>query len=215
MLRLDAFGREEFLAGIERFRGMRWVTVLRVDRAPGRRSERVAGRVGPAAALPSRSAYASCPRSRSSVAVTAARPGSTSRTRRCGLGVEYDGAEWHSSPSSWRTTGRAATTSPTTAGSSGRCGAATSSVATGRASRCIRPGCRRGPRWPPPVSPTSTADAPTRAPAKTRRLGAVRRARRADSGQKMMSPDLRRERSSWRASSRMSSASLSERRSFT
>ena len=34
-------------------------------------------------------------------------------------------------------------------------------------------------------------------------------------GQKMMSPDLRRVRSSVRASSRMSSASLSERRSFT
>ncbi len=34
-------------------------------------------------------------------------------------------------------------------------------------------------------------------------------------GQKMMSPDLRRERRSWRASSRMSAASLSERRSFT
>ncbi len=37
----------------------------------------------------------------------------------------------------------------------------------------------------------------------------------AVSGQKMMSPDLRRERSSSRASSRMSAASASERRSFT
>jgi|GEM_PF-4952877 hypothetical protein len=40
-------------------------------------------------------------------------------------------------------------------------------------------------------------------------------AARGNPGQKMMSPDLRRERSNAMASSRMTSASLSERRSFT
>ena len=50
-------------------------------------------------------------------------------------------------------------------------------------------------------------------PGPSERGSAVRRAQLA--GQKMISPDLRRERSSWIASSRMTSASLSERRSFT
>ena len=43
----------------------------------------------------------------------------------------------------------------------------------------------------------------------------VVRSQRHRSGQKMTSPDLRRVRSSWSASSRMICASLSERRSFT
>ena len=72
----------------------------------------------------------------------------------------------------------------------------------------------------PPDQPTSYASQPRRGSAARAapRAACCRRAAKPRSrhpAQKMISPDLRRERSSWIASSRMTSASLSERRSFT
>ena len=86
--------------------------------------------------------------------------------------------------------------------------------------RCPRPGASR------PTEDATVAETRPRRPRRwtettwfldhRRRAPACDGAANAPSvGQKMISPDLRRERSSWIASSRMTSASLSERRSFT
>lgn len=96
MFRLRVFGREEFLSGIERFRGMRWVTTLRA--------------IGPLADARSESPGESVLRLRCFEAnvpvvpqvevwrdgVLVARLDLADEESR--FGVEYDGAEWHSSP---------------------------------------------------------------------------------------------------------------------
>lgn len=96
MFRLGAFGREEFLSGIERFRGMRWVTTLRA--------------IGPVADGRSESPGESVLRLRCIEANLSVVP--QVAVWRFGellgridladedllLGLEYDGAEWHSSP---------------------------------------------------------------------------------------------------------------------
>lgn len=96
MFRLRAFGRDEFLHGIERFRGMRWVTTLRA--------------IGPLADGRSESPGESVLRLRCIEAHLRVIP--QVEVRRFGeligrvdlaneelaLGIEYDGAEWHSSP---------------------------------------------------------------------------------------------------------------------
>lgn len=96
MLRLGAFSREEFLAGIERFRGMRWVTTLRA--------------IGPLADGRSESPGESVLRLRCIEANVRVVP--QVEVWRDGrllgrldlaaedllLAFEYDGVEWHSSP---------------------------------------------------------------------------------------------------------------------
>jgi hypothetical protein len=96
MFRLDAFRRDEFLAGISRFRGMRWVTTLRA--------------IGPLADGRSESPGESVLRLRCIEANVAVTP--QVEVRRGGIVVarldlademqrlafEYDGVEWHTSP---------------------------------------------------------------------------------------------------------------------
>ncbi|WP_460835180.1 type IV toxin-antitoxin system AbiEi family antitoxin domain-containing protein [Nocardioides hungaricus] len=96
MFRLRAFSRDEFVAGIERFRGMRWVTTLRA--------------IGPLADGRSESPGESVLRLRCIEANVAVVP--QVEVWRYGellgridlanedllLGFEYDGVEWHSSP---------------------------------------------------------------------------------------------------------------------
>jgi hypothetical protein len=96
MLRLRAFDRDEFVDGIERFRGMRWVTTLRA--------------IGPLGDGRSESPGESVLRLRCHEAQLSVVP--QVEVWRAGellarldlaneelvLGVEYDGVEWHSSP---------------------------------------------------------------------------------------------------------------------
>jgi hypothetical protein len=96
MFRLAAFGRDEFLDGIDRFRGMRWVTTLRA--------------VGPLAYGRSESPGESVLRLRCIEANVVVVPQVEvwDHGRLVGridlaneemlLGVDYDGVEWHSSP---------------------------------------------------------------------------------------------------------------------
>jgi very-short-patch-repair endonuclease len=96
MFRLGAFSREEFLAGFERFRRMRWVTTLRM--------------IGPLADGRSESPGESVLRLRCiEVGVRVVPQVEVFRDGRLVarldladesllLGIEYDGVEWHSSP---------------------------------------------------------------------------------------------------------------------
>lgn len=96
IFRLDAFGRDEFLDGIERFRGMRWVTTLRA--------------IGPLADGRSESPGESVLRLRCVEAnvfvvpqVEVWRSGALFAridlaNEDLHLGIEYDGIEWHDSP---------------------------------------------------------------------------------------------------------------------
>lgn len=223
VFRLRAFTRHEFLDGIERFRGMRWVTTLRA--------------IGPLADGRSESPGESVLRLRCVEARLAVEPQVEvwkdggfiarldlanrelrRRVRRCRVALQSD-------------TARARPPAPRSRRGDRMDGQGIRRRGRLRSPACVSRRTRRGrpigsdPAWSPPrlswqtrrlahltmcrraESRTSRrADAPTRAPHKvqTRRVG-----------QKMMSPDLRRERSSCRASSRMSAASWSERRSFT
>ena len=97
MLRLNVFSREEFLAGVRRFRGMRWVTTLRTMAALGDgRSESPGESVLRLRCLESR-----LPTMEPQVEVRRdgrllARLDLANEEWR--IGAEYDGAEWHSSP---------------------------------------------------------------------------------------------------------------------
>lgn len=97
MLRLDAFSRDEFLDGIRRFRGMRWVTTLR-EMAPlgDARSESPGESV-----LRMRCRESRLPTMTPQVEVwrhgtVAARLDLANEEWQ--IAAEYDGAEWHSSP---------------------------------------------------------------------------------------------------------------------
>jgi len=96
MMRLDAFSREEFLGGVRRFRGMRWVTTLRemAPRGDGR-SESPGESV-----LRIRCLECGLPTMTPQVEVRrngtlAARLDLANEEWR--MAAEYDGAEWHSS----------------------------------------------------------------------------------------------------------------------
>ena len=76
-------------------------------------------------------------------------------------------------------------------------------------------GRRRGRSRPATTRPTCTTSRPSASTARTPPCGSSTRPPPRSGPQKMISPRLRRARRVWIASSRMSSASLSERRSFT
>lgn len=97
MLRLDAFSKEELVAGVERFRGMRWVRTLRAlaPLADGRAES------PPESILRLRWLEAGLPTPEPQVEVWhdggfLARLDLGNEELR--LGAEYDGEEWHSSP---------------------------------------------------------------------------------------------------------------------
>jgi hypothetical protein len=97
MLRLGAFSKEELIAGVPRFRGMRWVTVLRtmVTYVDGRAES------PPESVLRLRWIEVNLPTPTPQFEVRAdgeflARLDLANDDMR--MGAEYDGAEWHSSP---------------------------------------------------------------------------------------------------------------------
>ena len=98
MFRLRVFERDEFLAGIPRFRGMRWVSTLRaVGPLADARAESP-----PESVLRLRCIEAGLTGIEPQVEVRDVDGGFVARLdlgdRRRRFGIEYDGAQWHSSP---------------------------------------------------------------------------------------------------------------------
>lgn len=97
MLRLDAFGHDEFLEGIRRFRGMRWVTTLREIAPLGDgRSESPGESVLRLRCLESRLPVMTPQVEVWRLGTLVARLDLANEEWR--MAAEYDGAEWHSSP---------------------------------------------------------------------------------------------------------------------
>jgi Transcriptional regulator, AbiEi antitoxin len=97
MLRLEAFTKDELVSGVERFRGMRWVTRLRelAPFADGRAAspgESVLRLRWLDCGLPPPEPQVEVWRGDALIAIL------DIGNRAIGLAAEYDGAEWHSSP---------------------------------------------------------------------------------------------------------------------
>jgi len=96
MLRLGRFSADDVIAGVERFRGMRWVTTLRVAstladaraESPGESILRLRGLEARLRLVPQLEVW--------SDAALIARLDLADESLK--LGIEYDGDEWHSSP---------------------------------------------------------------------------------------------------------------------